>query len=80
MLVQIIRYELTGGRVTVTGDVTTETGTTARVTVQQWKSYLDTLPNMDARKAFIRAQLKAEYLGQAAQVQPALVDPAPIET
>lgn len=80
MLVQIIRVDITGGRVTVTGDVTTVEGTTARVTIQQWQSYLDTLPSLAAKKAFVRAQLKAEYLGQAALAQPTFADPAPVET
>lgn len=78
--VKITNVEITGGRVTVTGEVAVDGGTPARVTVQQWQSYLDTLPTMVAKRAFMRAQLKAEYLGQASQAQPVFVDPAPVET
>lgn len=78
--VKITNVEITSGRVTATGEVAVDGGTPGRVTVQQWQSYLDTLPSLAARRAFMRAQLKAEYLGQAAQAQPTFVDPAPVET
>lgn len=78
--VQIIKVEVTGGKVIVTGDVAVDGGAPGRVTIQQWQSYLDILPTQAARKAFMRAQLKAEHLGQAVLAQPAFTDPAPVET
>lgn len=83
--VQIKDVARRGDEVTVVGVVnrTDSAGTVLmgdEIVVRVWKSHLDTLATDNAKKAYVRQQLKQAYQQHVGTPLTSLTDPAPVET